>query len=152
MTCLQLWLSRLSDDDGTERESAALRDRRLATSQGGMWLWSESLVGMRIGHNVCSLGGDTWCQGLKLERKWELALDCGGGPPRKTDVEQSLCNVTLASKETEDEDIQHAKMRNTLPHQKKKKFTTWIWRSKRNVVGNWTVIEQLCSPKKNTKK
>lgn len=34
------------------RGSAALGDRRLATFQGGVWLSSESAVGMWIGHNV----------------------------------------------------------------------------------------------------
>jgi len=49
VTCLLLWPRRLW---ATERASAALGDRRLATSQGSMWLSSESLVGLWIGHNV----------------------------------------------------------------------------------------------------
>lgn len=65
-----------------ERVSVALRDRRVATFQGGMWLSSESLVGMWIGHNAYPSDGHTHkprtqigVQGRHIHLKWERC--CG---------------------------------------------------------------------------
>lgn len=65
--------------DGTERVSAAPGDRRLATSQEGMWLSSESLVGMWIGHNADPSDRETHkprtqigVQCRQIQPKWEL--------------------------------------------------------------------------------